>query len=151
MSEALPRHDAPVVQLRRVFRAPRAKVFRAWTEPRAVERWFGPHGWSTRVVRLDVRVDGEYEFAMTPPTSGAPHRLLGGRFREIVPDRRLVFTWTWKDDDQPQESRVTIDFNDAEGGTEIVLQHERLATAEAREGHTGGWTESLDRLGESLS
>lgn len=147
--------EEPAVTLRRVFKAPRPRVFRAWTEARELERWFGPRGWSARVARLDLRVGGEYEFAMTPAEPDRGRRSLAGRFREVRTDRRLVFTWVWKDgpdaEANSEESLVTIDFRDVEAGTEVVLKHERLLSEASREGHRGGWRESFDRLVEHVA
>ena len=78
------------VILTRDFKAPPALVFRAWTESQAIARWWGPHGFTTEVVRNDLRVGGDYEFVMRDGEgNGFPVR---GRYVEIDPPSRLVMT-----------------------------------------------------------
>lgn len=155
MMNAIAATQDRAVRLRRVLDAPPERVFRAWTEPAELERWFGPRGFSARVVALEPQVGGRYELAMIPEEGQA--RTVAGRYREFSPPARLVFTWAWGDGadeahrDRDRESLVTIEFRPLEAGTEVVLTHERLSSAEAREGHRQGWSGSLERLGEHLS
>ena len=77
------------VILTRDFAFPRQRVWRAWTEPAAIARWFGPHGFDTEVIANDLRVGGEIHYVMRRDGIDYPVR---GRVLEIVPPERLVTT-----------------------------------------------------------
>lgn len=78
------------VTLIRDFRAPRERVFRAWTEAAMIARWWGPHGFSTEVVACDLRIGGRYHFVMRDG-EGNPYPAQGV-FVEIDPPARIVMT-----------------------------------------------------------
>jgi uncharacterized protein YndB with AHSA1/START domain len=71
-----------------------------------------------------------------------------GEYRELVPDRRIVFTWQWQDDEDWNGvvSVVTVELDDAEDGTELRLRHERFPNDTSRENHGQGWNSVFDRL-----
>jgi len=79
----------------RVFDAPRLLVFKAWTEPEHLVRWWGPRGFTTPSCKMDVRPGGAFRFHMRSP-EGTDHWLRGA-YREIVEPERLVFSWAWED------------------------------------------------------
>lgn len=98
---------------------------------------------------FDVRVGGSFELDMTGP-DGVPHGAFG-KFVEIVPGRRLVQTWRWKDFPiDSGESRLSIELREVSEGTELILTQERLADATSVAEHTKGWTSSLEQLGKTL-
>jgi uncharacterized protein YndB with AHSA1/START domain len=136
------------LNLRHVFRAPPAKVFAAFTDPRMVAAWFGPRRARVNVVELDLRVGGNYRFDMRQ-ANGMIVELVG-TYVEISRPQRLVFTWSWTGG-ETQNSEVTLDFLDHESGTELQLAHRRLPNAEQRENHTEGWSSSFICLEESLN
>jgi uncharacterized protein YndB with AHSA1/START domain len=143
-----------VVRLSRTFKATPERVFAAWSTPEQIAKWFGPANYTVRVLRLEAGIDGEYEFAMTPPGADQA-RFIAGRYLDYQPGRRLVFTWAWRDEPgaatAADESLVTVEFNASGADTELVLTHERLTGAESREGHRQGWVGSFDGLDEYLS
>jgi uncharacterized protein YndB with AHSA1/START domain len=69
-----------------------------------------------------------------------------GVYKEVVPNRRLMFTWTWPNSTPERESMVTIAFKAVAGGTELDLRHEQFFDEGARDGHKRGWGEALDKL-----
>jgi uncharacterized protein YndB with AHSA1/START domain len=139
----------PVVQLKRTFQAPRERVFRAWTDPKELVRWFHVSGdYSTLVPELDLRVGGKYRVEMHHK-GGNVHKLLG-TYREIKPPERVVFTWGWESDPNAPESLVTVEFHDLGAATEILLSHELLPNAEERGKHEHGWTGCLEQLAQYL-
>ncbi len=75
-----------------------------------------------------------------------------GEYRELVPEKKIVFTWKWDDDDvwENRNSVVTVELFDAAGGTELHLRHEQLPSTESRDRHNEGWNSVLDRLGKFL-
>jgi uncharacterized protein YndB with AHSA1/START domain len=77
-----------------------------------------------------------------------------GEYREIVPGKKIVFTWQWDDDElwKGRTSIVTIDLADAKGGgTEVTLVHEQLPSEESRDRHIEGWKSLLDQLQKFFS
>ena len=71
-----------------------------------------------------------------------------GEYRELQPDRKIVFTWRWEDDEEWEErdSVVTVELSDCDGGTEVRLTHEQLPSEESRDRHTEGWKSVLEKL-----
>jgi uncharacterized protein YndB with AHSA1/START domain len=126
----------------RVFDAPRELVWKAWTDPEQVARWFGPRGFSTprSTVTMDVRPGGTFEFTMVSDDDGNEIPS-GGTFLEVEEPERLV----WRDRDI--DLTVTITFADLGVRTEM-----RCHVA----GETGGapaydgWSTMFDKLAESL-
>ena len=72
---------------------------------------------------------------------------------ELKPGKKIVFTWQWEDDEDWENhvSIVTVELDDADGGTELRLSHEQLPNEESRDGHTRGWNSALDKLGKFFS
>lgn len=141
--------DKTSLQIRRVYKVPAAAVYAAWTDPEQMKHWMGPSDdFGESEVTTDVRVGGSYRIVMHAP-DGEVHRV-GGVFREIVPNSKLVYTWAWESTPE-RESLVTVEFKPAGQGTELVLTHQRFADSQARDRHQEGWSGSLDRLGRLLS
>jgi len=138
------------LQISRSFKAPRDRVFRAWTDPAELKRWFrADPGYTVAIAEVDLRVGGRYRLGMKPPDSD-PY-VVGGVYREIRPPERLVFTWKWEwSKNGDPETLVTLDFHGREGRTEVVLTHERLPTEEERDKHEHGWIGCLDQLAAFL-
>ncbi|WP_373046881.1 SRPBCC domain-containing protein [Vulgatibacter sp.] len=134
--------EAAVLEMRRVLPAAPEVVFAAWTMPERMQQWFAP-GAMSAAVEVDLRVGGSYRIEMRDP-DGSVHAT-HGTWREIVPNRRLVFTWGWEGPDR-HESLVTVELFDRGGSTELLLRHERLASAESRSQHEQGWLGCLEKL-----
>jgi uncharacterized protein YndB with AHSA1/START domain len=113
------------VKVTRSFRAPRALVYRAHTEPELVKRWMlGPPGWSMPVCEMDVRVGGRYRWRWRSDTDGSEFGF-AGTFREVQATSRLVHTETFDpgtiDDNFPSsESLVTLTLAEEDGVTTIT-------------------------------
>ena len=134
-----------IVEVRRVIRAPRERVFQAWTTPEDVKRWSSPGPVEVVSSEIDLRVGGRYTLNMIAPDGG--HHDAYGEYRVIDPPRRIVYTWSWVQEAEVRDTIVTVEFNDlGANGTEVVLRHEGLATAKQRESHGAGWTSILDKL-----
>ena len=137
-----------LVQVSRTFPAARERVFRAWTEPDAVRHWFGTRGSIIDRVEADVRPGGSYRISFkVPPTRRRVH--VTGTYLEVEPPERLVYTFGW--DGMPitlgmGDSKVTVEFHEQGGGTEVRLTHELLDKARIRAWHRFGWHASLRRL-----
>ena len=140
--------DKTRLEVRRHFNTTVAKVYAALTDPEQMKYWMAPNdAFAESEVTLDARVGGRYRIVMHAP-DGETFRV-GGVFREIVPDRKLVYTWAWESTPE-RESLVTLELSAAGDGTDLVLTHQRLADVEARDKHLQGWIGCLDRLGNFL-
>jgi uncharacterized protein YndB with AHSA1/START domain len=138
------------IQMTCVLRAPAARLFRACTEPQELAKWWGPRGFTTPTIELDLRVGGRYRFAMQPQEGDLFH--LTGEFREVDPPSRLTYTFVWEPPDpDDRETLVTLSFREVDGSTEVDLTQGIFATEARRALHEQGWTESLERLQELLS
>ena len=80
------------LRLTRTFAAPRKKIFRAWTEPEALKKWWGPEGYATPLAEVDLRVGGRYRLGMRKLPKGDLFYLVG-TYREVQPPEKLVYTW----------------------------------------------------------
>ena len=134
----------------RVFAAPPERVFHAWTDPQVLARWWGPKGCVIPEISIDLREGGEWMTLMREP-DGGEHRV-SGVYREIVPPRRLVFTWAWDNDgERGHESTVTVEFEAAPGGTLMRFHQATFRTAEMTRLHNEGWTSCLDGFEEFVA
>jgi uncharacterized protein YndB with AHSA1/START domain len=136
--------EKPSLTLVRKFNAPPDRVWRALTQPEALKQWMAPSDeFKVPRAEADLRVGGRYNIVMQSP-DGDLHDVRGA-YREIVPDRKLVYTWAWKSTPE-RESLVTIELRPVDGGTELTLRHEQFFDAEARDKHQHGWNGCLARL-----
>jgi uncharacterized protein YndB with AHSA1/START domain len=135
----------------RLFAAPRALVFKAWTEPEHLARWWGPQGFTLVSCTTDVRPGGVWVRHMRSP-EGTMH-IKRGVYREIVAPARLVFTYADEDADGRlgPETLVTVTFEEVGATTRLTLGQVGFETASARDGHAGGWTSALERFAEYLA
>ncbi len=141
--------DKTSLQIRQIYKQPVAAVYAAWSDPEKMKHWMGPSdAFGEAEVTMDLRVGGRYRLVMHAP-DGETHRV-GGVYREIVPNRKLVYTWAWESTPE-RESLVTVEFKPAADGTELLLTHQRFADAQARDKHQEGWNGCLERLGRYLS
>ena len=128
--------------IKRRINAPPAKVYEAWTDPAKLARWFGPRRVETVQAETDVRVGGRYR--LIAHTEQGRHEV-GGIYREVRPNEKLVFTWEWHSTPE-RESLVTVDIKPDGDGSLLTLTHEQFFDEEARDRHQGGWTRALDKL-----
>lgn len=130
----------------RVFDAPRDLVFKAWTDPEQLARWWGPRNFSTTSVALDSRPGGAHRTCMR--SAEGKDYWSGGVFREVVEPERLAFTFTWDEfEDQPtHEMLVTVTFTAEGDRTRMVFRQTPFLRREDCESHREGWTECFDKL-----
>ena len=131
------------LRLQRLFHAPRERVFRAWTEPEALTRWFKPFGLPISVVCLDLRAGGSYQFNIHEPNGKLS--TISGQYVEIRQPEKLVFTWSSEATDR-RETLVTMSFAERGTMTELTLVHERFAHSGLLQPHQEGWTYMLTAL-----
>jgi len=140
------------LQIRRVIRAPREKVFAAFASLEGMKPWFGPSAECRLSGELDFREGAGYRIVMENGCEGhgeaeGPYTV-AGRYREIRPPEKVVFTWQWEGDPEwaGLESVVTVDLREVEGGTELRLTQQGFPNEASRERHGHGWEGSLEKL-----
>ena len=137
----------PSLTLQRHYPVAPEKVWRAWTDAEAVKRWWGPGpGEPVSLAELDVRVGGRFRIVFGGP-DGKMHEC-AGVYKEVVPNRKLVFTWHWPNSTPERISVVTIEFRASPTGTDLAFKHEQLFDEKARDDHKRGWSASLDKLAD---
>lgn len=151
----------------RVFDAPRGQVWKAWTEPGQIAKWWGPKNFTAPHITLDLRVGGKNLFCMrgAGPDGVVRDYWSTGVYREIVPLKKLVTTDSFADEkgnvvpashygmggDWPLELLVTVTFEEEKAGTRMTLRHAGIPAGEMRDLTAAGWNESFDKLAEALS
>ncbi len=129
----------------RTFDAPKSLVFAMWSDPEHMKNWMGPETFDCPVVEMDFRVGGAYRALIRSKERG--DNWFGGVYREIEPNRRLVFTFAW-DNDGPSagvETLVTIVFRERGGKTEQIFHQTPFLNVERRDAHVGGWTGTFNK------
>lgn len=140
------------LELVREYKAPRARVFAAWTDPEQASRWWVPQDCELVSCRMDVRPGGGWHRRMRVPDGSVIAKW--GEYREVVAPERVVFTYIteWADGTSDPETLVTVTFDDLGGGrTRLTLRHEAFWSEEARVSHTGGWTGALERFTQFIA
>jgi uncharacterized protein YndB with AHSA1/START domain len=128
--------------LTRIFDAPRALVFEAWTKPEHMMHWFCPNGFTLPVCEMDFRVGGRYRLCMRGP-DGKEHWVRGA-YQEIVPAERIVFTGSLEHDGN--ETMTTVTFADHAGKTRLTMHQTFSIETDSTRGARQGWTETLEHL-----
>ena len=134
----------PSLTFKRHLNAPPAKVYAAWTNPQKIIRWFGrpdakPDSFQADI---DARIGGRFRISFSTDDE---YYEVGGVYREVVPNERLVFSWAWHSTPE-RESQVTVSLKPDGDGTLLTLHHEQLFDQAARDGHERGWIGSLEKL-----
>lgn len=147
----------------RVFDAPPEAVFRAWTEPERLMRWWGPEGFSTPFCTIDLRPEGIFHYCLRSPEG---RDYWGkGTYREVERPRRLVYADSFSDEaggfvppsryrmdpEWPDETLITVTFEDRAGKTRLTIDGGVPETLAKRQLADKGWSESLDCLAEYLA
>lgn len=134
--------ETPELNLRRTFKAPRDRVFRAWTDPERLAKWWGPETRSCPFVEMDPRPGGRWRTCMR--AEDGEEAWVQGEYKEVDPPKRLVFSWAWETDGVPgHKTEVSIDFLDHGDETEMLFCHRGFDSAEAARLHNQGWESSF--------
>jgi uncharacterized protein YndB with AHSA1/START domain len=148
--------DAVVIE--RYFDAPVELIWAMWTEPEHFTAWYGPGGAEIPVAEMDVQVGGRRLVCMQMTTSDGPMTMwFTGQYRDVVTNRRLVYTESISDengnvvstaelgvpDGHPTTTEVIVDLEDLGGRTKMVLTHIGIR---ADSPGAVGWTMALDKL-----
>lgn len=133
------------IRLHRVIAARPEKNSRAVLEADAVASWFPPYGFLCTVHHLDAEVGGSHRMSFRNFTTGASHAF-GGRYLDLVPGERRVYTDVFDDPNLPGEMRVTVNLRAVSMGTELTVQQEGVPDVIPPEARHLGWQQSLDKL-----
>jgi uncharacterized protein YndB with AHSA1/START domain len=152
----------------RIFHAPKTMVFKAWTDPKQIAQWWGPHGFNTSVCEMDLRIGGAYRIVMRGP-DGAEYPMKGF-YQEIVENQRLVYTadlsehpqdwWNMVAPDRRTEKPIgpiinTITFDEHDGKTTLTIrmafESSQIRDAHVRLGMADGWSQSFEKMDELLA
>jgi len=133
----------PSLTIVRRLKVPPAKVYAAWTRPELMARWWGPDGGPVLSAEADPRVGGRFRVVFQT-LDGETHDC-SGEYREVEPDRKLVFTWQWATMPE-RRSLVTIVLRAIDEGTELHFTHAQFFDEAARDDHRTGWSGSFDKL-----
>jgi uncharacterized protein YndB with AHSA1/START domain len=146
----------------RIFGSPRESVWKAWTDPDLMKRWWGPKGFTSPYCKIDLRVDGKFLYCMRSP-EGKDYWSTG-ICREDIPQEKIVFSDSFADEsgnvvpathygmsaDFPLEMLVTVTFEKIGEKTKLTLCHVGIPAGADRDGANVGWNQSLDKLAEAL-
>jgi uncharacterized protein YndB with AHSA1/START domain len=137
--------DQTTLRMERLIAAPPEILFALWMEPAQLAKWWAPDGYEASVDALEPFPGGRWRVVMR----GADGRVVAtsGVYRIVEPPRRLVFTWAWEGENgaRGHETEVNVNFEAVPGGTRLTLVQQRFDSTQARDGHGGGWSASLDR------
>lgn len=142
--------DEHTLHISRLLDAPRGLVYRMWTEKHLMDRWSCPDAFTISDSGAELKVGGTWHATMRA-ADGSDMRL-GGVYREILLNQRLVFTHAWLDGagTPGPVTVVSVSFTDENGKTRMELRQTGFDSAASRDGHEGGWTECLNKFGPLL-
>ena len=164
------------VTIERIFDAPRELVWKAWTDPEIVMKWWGPEHFTSPSAKVDLKVGGKYIYAMHGPKGSKwdQDSYSAGVFKEIIPNEKLIVTDYFSDSEGnmiepadagidgnfPKEMTMTILFEEVDppagrGKTKLSIIYQKPETEEQlqamlKTGMKEGWSTSLDKLAEAL-
>ena len=131
--------------IERVFKASPEKVYKAWTDPAILVKWWGPEGVTTPECQMDVRAGGGWRTTMLM-NSGESHTV-SGVYRELSPPDRLVMSWGWEEEGtRGHETEIEVTFEPVSAGTKMRFVQNVFQSTEMRDKHAGGWNSSFNDL-----
>lgn len=147
--------------IHRVFQLPVSTVWKAWTEPGEFRKWWGPKNFTSDISKMEPRVGGRYLSCMISPDG--KEFWSTGVVKEFVPGKKLVVTDSFSDENGnikpaaeygmpgnwPRELLITVELEEADGATKMVLTHEGIPD-EMYDECKQGWNESFDKLEENI-
>lgn len=144
--------EAPqyALEISRLFDAPPSLVFKLWTTPEHLARWWGPRNFSSTTEIFEFREGGRYRHLIHGP-DGQTYAM-SGIFQEIIEPKRIAFTFSWDEGDflDLVETLVSVSIAAEGDRTRLIFRQEPFADIETRDSHIEGWSECLDKLGVYL-
>ena len=133
------------IRLHRVLKAPPARVFKAFIDPDAMNKWLPPNGFTGKVHQMDAKVGGGYKMSFTNFSTGSSHSF-GGKFLELVPHERIKYTDQFDDPNLPGTMVTTVELKKVLMGTDLRITQEGVPDQIPEEACYLGWGESLALL-----
>jgi uncharacterized protein YndB with AHSA1/START domain len=119
MENKLSRTDREIISTR-ILNAPRELVFEVWTNPKHIEKWWGPDGFTNTISEMDVRVGGVWRFIMHGPDgTDYPNKIV---YKEVIKPERLVFYHSSDDENETIKFDVIVNFIDVGEKTELIMR-----------------------------
>lgn len=151
------------IVIERTFDAPRAHVWRCWSAPDHLMKWWGPKDLTSPIATIDFRVGGKYHFCMRMPDG--KDFWSTGTYLEIAPEERIVCTDSFSDAEgnivssadygmaeaYPDVLQMTLTFQEEDGETRFTLRHEGIPAGEMHTLCAQSWNESFDKLDALLA
>ncbi|HTE39295.1 MAG TPA: SRPBCC family protein [Steroidobacteraceae bacterium] len=135
------------IKLHRVFKAPAARIYKAFMDPDAMVKWLPPHGFTGKVHQHEAKVGGTYKMSFTNFSTGGSHSF-GGKFLELSPGEKIRHTDKFDDPNLPGEMVTTITFKKVLVGTEVHIEQAGVPDVIPPEACYLGWQESLVLLAQ---
>jgi len=138
------------LRIERTFDAPVALVFRVWSDRDHMLGWLGPKDFTCTHLDYDFRVGGKWRACIVSEAYG--ESWMGGEFKEIAKNRRIVYTFKWDGDDKDYaiQTLITVTFAEQDGKTMQSFHQTPFSSVESRDSHIEGWNESFDREQEYI-
>ncbi len=143
--------DRFMLQMNRFIRAPRDKVFAAFTTEAGLASWMGPRGMHVNRAQAKAEPGGLWQVEMQARDGSL--FVVGGHFTQLQPPSSLAFTWEWKGERSPMpgvETLVEVELLEQDGGTDMRMTHSGFPAAAARDSHLQGWSSTVNRLSDAL-
>jgi len=148
-SKSVRKPSGSVLELTRIFSAPRPLVFEAWTKPEHLVQWSTPKGITMPFSEGEIRPGGDWRSCMRLPDG--TELWLSGKYLQVVPNELIEFTHAWEENGKRgHETVVTVRFSDHGSKTKLHFRQAFFDSAASRDGHRGGWNECFDKLAEFL-
>lgn len=135
------------VRLHRVLKAPAERIYRAFLDPDAMNKWLPPNGFTGKVHHVDARVGGTYRMSFTNFSNGETHAF-GGSYLELVPDQKIRHSDSFDDPNLPGEMQTTILLKAVSCGTEVSIEQAGIPEMIPPEACYLGWQDSLRLLAQ---
>ena len=135
------------IRLHRVLRAPPERIYKAFIDADAMNKWLPPNGFTGKVTQMDAKVGGGYRMTFTNFGTGSSHSF-GGKFLELVPGERIRYTDQFDDPNLPGTMTTTVALKKVMTGTDVQITQEGIPDAIPAEMCYLGWQESLVLLGK---
>lgn len=151
------------VFIEEVFNAGIERVFRAWTDPAILMKWYAPEGCTIRFKKLEIKTGGKFHSCISNPKYGDCWCI--GEYKELVPNERIVFTMLntnehgdpvtpveiGMDAEWPVSTLVTVTLKEEDGRTRLQLRQTVVQELAFKTGAYGGWLQMLENLQITLN
>lgn len=135
------------VKLHRVLQSTPDRVYRAFLNAAAWNKWLPPHGYTGTVHEMDAKVGGKYRMSFTNHTTGHSHSF-GGTYLELKPNERISYTARFEDPNLPGDMKTTITLAKVSAGVEINILQEGIPEVIPADQCYVGWQQSLTLLAQ---